>query len=943
MMKRVLFSFFLLFLSYSLSNGEVKGHGVEVRLTSPKLAEVEPGRIVTGSLLVSNNTEHEELFFEELKLPPGWQVIAPQGIPFKLESKKQEVRIIAFSVPVTAPAGSYHVAYSVRSQRDYGITDSDTFSVVVLPVLKLQMIVEDRPEAVIAGEMYEARAQLINKGNSETTIKVGIKSIPDYPVKIEPSEATLEPGGSQTLQIEVKTDEKLNVKTTHILTIKAQGEEVKNGASSAEQSFSVVIMPRVTGEFDPYHRLNSQVRLTGVSENGKSGFQAEFAGSGSLDEEGKRRVDFLFRGPDTQDKSRFGERDEYRFSYYDALFDLHLGDRSYTLSPLTEQYRYGRGSEVNIHPGKLGGGVFYLETRWESPKVRELGTYIAYQFNDKFSIKGNFLNKDRDSNPSSGDYHDKIYSIQAKINPDERMDLDLEYSFNDSEREKKYSDDAYRAALRGQFPNQIWYSLEKIHAGPKYFGYYNDADYTTGTITIPIYQKLRGNFSYRSSRGNIDNDPAKGTANRETSYRAGVSYPFSSGTNISLDYEDFHREDRLLPIDYNFGERVLTLGLGQTFQRAGLQAYIELGELENRLSGKTDNLERYSLYAYFHPSEWQTYSVYARIGNERYSGTLEWTKSAGASATWNIINNLLVNINYNINNFDTEKRQKQDNLFSTISYIFPNKHFLSFRSYWSKIKGSKEESSFILSYTIPLKLPVSKKKGIGMLKGRLYDGEKEGKPPIPNAVLTIGEATAVTDRKGEFMFPSLKPGAYFLKIEKGSIGLHRVATEKIPITLEIKGGETTQVEIAVVASCRISGRVEVFDLNGNWKNNIRTNGNGEDNNTNNDDNNDLREAGVLSNILVEIANGKEILRELTDNKGMFSFEDIRLGKWTVKVYDEDLPLYHYLETEEVQFELMPGDEKEITFRVLPRIRTIQVIEEGEIKQEKRQVQKNRSR
>jgi hypothetical protein len=117
---------------------------------------------------------------------------------------------------------------------------------------------------------------------------------------------------------------------------------------------------------------------------------------------------------------------------------------------------------------------------------------------------------------------------------------------------------------------------------------------------------------------------------------------------------------------------------------------------------------------------------------------------------------------------------------------------------------------------------------LDMLKGRVYDGEKEGKPPIPNAILTIGEATAVTDKKGEFIFPSLKPGAYFLKIEKGSIGLNRVTTEKLPVMVEIKGGEAAQVEIAVVTSCRLSGRVVVFTSNNNGKNNVH-NGNGKEN------------------------------------------------------------------------------------------------------------------
>jgi hypothetical protein len=77
------------------------------------------------------------------------------------------------------------------------------------------------------------------------------------------------------------------------------------------------------------------------------------------------------------------------------------------------------------------------------------------------------------------------------------------------------------------------------------------------------------------------------------------------------------------------------------------------------------------------------------------------------------------------------------------------------------------------------------------------------------------------------------------------------------------------------------------------------------------------------------------VRQLTDPKGVFSFDDLRPGQWRVKVYDYDLPPYHYLEEEEFQIDLKPGEKKEITVRVLPRLRPIQIIEEGEIEQKKK--------
>ncbi|MBI5099042.1 MAG: hypothetical protein HZB30_07350 [Nitrospirae bacterium] len=909
--KSIILLLLFLFHTSLLHAEEIKGHGVEVRLTSPKISDIEPGRIVTGSFLVSHSSEDEEVFSEELNLPADWQILVPDGNPFTLSAKGREVKVIAFSVPVTAPAGIYTVTYSIRSRRDYGITDNDSFSVVVLPVLKLQVIIEDKPDVVIAGDTYDVKARLINRGNSRQTVAIEIKGTHDYHMKIEPAEVTLDPGKSQILRIQIQTDNKLKEKITYILSINAKTEKSENGGISSEQSASVVIIPRMTGEFDPYHRLTANLKFTSVSEDGSSGFQTELSGSGSLDEEGKNRIDFLFRTPDIQDKSMFGERDEYRVSYYNPLFDLHFGDRSYTLSPLTERYKYGKGLEVNIHPGNFGAGAFYLETRWDKPEQKEFGTYVRYKFREGFSVQGNFLDKSIKLN-SSSENKDKIYSVQSEINLNEKMNIDVEYGLDNSDRVEKSSGTAYKLRLNGQLSDRTSYFFEKVYAGPKFFGYYNDTDFTTGAITVPIYRKLLWTFSFHILKDNLDFESLlKSIANKETVYRTGFSYSLPSGTVTSLEYEKFHREDRLLPSDYNFIEKVYILGLGQTFKKTGFQTYIERGNLQNKLSDNlSTGLERYSLYSYFNLSEKMTFSFYAITGHERYAAAPERTKSVGISAAWRPVNNFKVNINYQQNYLNQEKNRRQDSQISNIIYTLPNQHFLTFRSYWARRKGIKEESSFTLSYTIPMQIPVSKKKSIGMLKGIVYDVENKN-TPIPNVVLSVGEATAVTDLQGEFIFPSLKPGSYFLKIEKGSIGLNRVITEKLPVSAEVKGGETERIEIDVVTACRIAGKIKVFDFL-------------------NHDKNSLQDTGGLSNTLLEITDGKEIIRKLTDEDGSFSFEDIRPGKWAIKIYGDNLPLHHYLETGEFTVDLTAGEAKEFSIRVLPRDRTISILEEEKL-------------
>ncbi len=319
-------------------------------------------------------------------------------------------------------------------------------------------------------------------------------------------------------------------------------------------------------------------------------------------------------------------------------------------------------------------------------------------------------------------------------------------------------------------------------------------------------------------------------------------------------------------------------------------------------------------------------------------------------------------MNYSKDNFDSDLSRERDNIYSTLTYRLPNNHSLALKNRWFKYKDTKdEEHSFFLYYIIPLKIPVSKKRDIGILKGKVYDGEKEERQPIPKVILTINEATAVTDQNGEFIFPALKQGTHYLQVIKSSIGLDRVTSEKLPLMVEIKG-KTNEIEIGVVSSGRILGKIALVSLNqssnfnssrdkyGNINNNINNNnnnnpdqglfliGSGEIKNNNGLDNGldngMLKEPRGLSNILVELTNSKEVLRQLTDQLGRFAFLHTRPGQWTLRVYDNNLPPYHYLEKKEFRIELKPGGEKEITARVLPRRRSIQIIEVGEINKQK---------
>lgn len=163
----------------------------------------------------------------------------------------------------------------------------------------------------------------------------------------------------------------------------------------------------------------------------------------------------------------------------------------------------------------------------------------------------------------------------------------------------------------------------------------------------------------------------------------------------------------------------------------------------------------------------------------------------------------------------------------------------------------------------------------------------------------------------------------------------------MPLTVEVVGGESTEVDLGVVRAAQLSGKVLVMPANGNGNGNNGNGGNGNGNGANGNGNGAVvigepgnnkgrREPTGLANVLVELANGQEILRRITDQKGEFLFDSIRPGSWHLKVYDHNLPAYHYLETPEQDLTLEPGARAEITVRILPKVRQIKFIDEGVI-------------
>ncbi len=327
--------------------------GLEVESLTPSLRETAPGHIITLSFRVTDlsDREKETEFLEEIQLPDGWRNIIPMDT-FRLTPRERTSRMVAFHVPGDARAGGYEIIYSVTSEREYALTDSATARVEVLPIKKMEFLLEEAPERVIAGQKYQIKTHLINSGNASLKVNLRVESAAGYPAAISPQKLDLlNPGQSVPIKITVNSDPAEKRPYTHRVMLIAEAQEINDKKVIAQKRIGVDIIPRVTGEpMEIMYPVRFSTILAREKDSREAesnfGFQFELEGDGYLDEEKTRRLDFLFRGPDMRDegiRGIFGQRDEYGAGYTTPDFSLQLGDRHYSLSPLSSWRRYGRG------------------------------------------------------------------------------------------------------------------------------------------------------------------------------------------------------------------------------------------------------------------------------------------------------------------------------------------------------------------------------------------------------------------------------------------------------------------------------------------------------------------------------------------------------------------------------------------------------------------------
>jgi len=148
----------------------------------------------------------------------------------------------------------------------------------------------------------------------------------------------------------------------------------------------------------------------------------------------------------------------------------------------------------------------------------------------------------------------------------------------------------------------------------------------------------------------------------------------------------------------------------------------------------------------------------------------------------------------------------------SLTQVLPNHHTIGLHI--RKIQSPyipRKEGSIVgyLEYTIPIGVPVRRKPDSCRISGRIYD-RNNYKKGFSGVIVRANGYSAVTDKSGKYVFYGLKPGQYFLTIDRTTLNPDQIPIQKMPMEINLQLKRKAEQNIAVALKSTLSGEVILY-------------------------------------------------------------------------------------------------------------------------------------
>lgn len=872
---------------------------VLIEITSPPVCEPTPGELFFVSALVTNRTDQVFEGNLQLSTPDGWHSFPEANLSLSLEPDESKVVMYGVKVPTTALAGEHPITLKLQ---DHPHSCSPVIA-CIRPKVDVRGCVEGVGDVFNINQQAQFYVRYTNNGNVPLRVVVETFAQPACCITCAEGLFEIPPHETYEIPITLAPESCLLQEISQFLLVKLV--DADTGEQLYQNPMTLKFILPTGSSDDQYARVPARFRMMALGDRYKNILAAEYAGGGLIDAEKERYCEFFLRMP-TDSRYVIYNIDQCLYAgMYDKDCNVQIGDTVYTLSNLTQRYRYGRGANVERFWDKWSAGLHYTENTLRSEcNPRELCSYVEWRPMDNWGISGNYLHKVEGGIPTSN-----IVTLQSDLELPSDILAEVEAGKNFVEKRHHRDNHAYRLALSGKMWNDSWFSVEKIYAGPEFYGYYNHLHLFSAALDVPLCRRLRFNANINRFVQNFDmccDDPSDAIIPRQHQYCGSLTYSITSGCSFAINGMLLRGQDLGDCPQYNFYQKWLGGSLFLSARGYSLNSSATWGQQKDyRRHKTTHSLQRYYVYLSKDFSSKLSGSIFYEGGNTNYYDTRPWRTAYGGAVYYRFAPTGCLEL------FMQKVKQSSDMLDMSqitfnFNYTYKNQHTLQASAQYSNYRSHyPNDMMFLVSYSIPFAMPVCRRQDVGNVSGMVYNAWD--KCAVNGAMIECAKCHVATDADGRFQFKSIPRGNHCPKIKL-------LPDELVPLnngelSVDVTGGRTTDISIPVAPACSIGGEVILYGYKDLFAM-IVNSSQGEL----------IAQDGIKGmKVGISLEGQQEVYIGATNEKGLFTFPKLRPGTWHIKLFTDSLTELQELDMNNLIVDVKPGENKFIAFKVTPKV------------------------
>ncbi len=872
---------------------------IELKLSNLPNEELQPGTTRTIVLNVKN-TQNDTLDLKLVKTIPRPLRALIFTTKIKIPPKSTKNVLIPISIPRATSSGEYTLSFGLN-QNGVEIVSREA-KLQIAKIIDLTIDLIQKPAYARTIDTISARFMIMNNGTATESVKLRsanglIKGI---------NVIQIHPDSNSFVDITITNDPQSYEVEDQLIDLFGRIAGIKQSVGDQEV---IKVYPTKTRKVDPFFRFPVVANFNYFTQNTNGEyhnglFQFQITGKGPLDVDKKHRVDFSYRGPGAIRITRLGNFSQKYVHYSGPKLNVTIGEKTYGLSDLTENFRFGTGIEMGAKPNEnISFGGYYNRPIFQ-PDIREqFGGFVSYTIRKKYTYRINSLNNFLRNGQTIN-----LTSVRTDFTNFDNWRFATEFS-----RSFSMGKDGIAAMFNTNLiSGKLTMSSNGLYADKHFKGYYNNSLF--GGLNMAYnFEKIgfTANANYNNSSPNLDTVYSVAPISFFSSFGI-VLKPFKS---LNIQAHGLYREktDRLASKNFDYSEERIRVTMN--FKRGTISSRL-LTEAGNTYSNLSNTLQKSFGYdaqmqVSYRPKQYIGITVFSQfLSNTRFTNATTQYLLYGADIFYRYKKRINMSVEFQ-NNYLIEDLYNDRNLFNLkMGYNITRWQSLNIIANYGILHQSPIRREWYLSanYLLKLGVPMIRITELGSLEGKLLNGGVES---VDNIVLMMDGQLVTTDKEGFFSFNNVRPGIHQLFIDRATIGVRDLPDVTLPIEVEIFPEQTQTTSITMTKSARVTGKI---DLDKSVRS-IQS----------------KKQEAKFPSIIVEATNGEESLLTRADDNGNFVFGSLRPGNWKIRM----VPTYwkddFVVKKPYVHLDLAAGQEEHITMILTPKVRRIRFLNQKTLK------------